>query len=205
MEAYGYIYLTVNKINNKKYIGQHKGHWDSKYFGSGKILKRATKKYGIEFFDCYPLCLAFTKDELNQLEIDFIEYYKPEYNIAKGGQGGNVGKEAYKKRSEILTGRKRKPFTKEHKQKISIANKGKKREPFSEETKRKMGESKIGKKYWLGKHHSEETKRKISKGNKGKIISEETRQKMSEIKKLRYTTDPEYKARTRRKKLKEVI
>ena len=33
---------------------------------------------------------------------------------------------------------------------------------------------------WTGRHHSEETKRKISKSHKGKIINKETRKKMSE-------------------------
>lgn len=36
-------------------------------------------------------------------------------------------------------------------------------------------------KYWLGKHHSEETKRKLSEQCKGKKMSIETSQKMSEI------------------------
>lgn len=38
----------------------------------------------------------------------------------------------------------------------------------SEETKRKMSESQKGNKNMLGKHHSEETKLKISESNKGK-------------------------------------
>lgn len=67
-------------------------------------------------------------------------------------------------------------MTEEHKRKISIALKGR---VFSEETKRKMSDAQRGKKateetrkklslahkgknnYWFGKHHSEETKRKI--------------------------------------------
>ena len=42
---YGYIYLTINLINNKKYIGQHRANeFTSKYKGSGKILTKAFKK-----------------------------------------------------------------------------------------------------------------------------------------------------------------
>ncbi len=37
--------------------------------------------------------------------------------------------------------------------------------------------------YWLGKHHSEETKQKCSLINKGKTFSQETRKKLSQAKK----------------------
>lgn len=44
---YGYIYITTNIINNKKYIGKHKAKVHSKsYLGSGVILNEAIKKYG---------------------------------------------------------------------------------------------------------------------------------------------------------------
>ena len=41
------IYLTVNKINGKKYIGKHvtEDPYDS-YLGSGIVLSNAIKKYG---------------------------------------------------------------------------------------------------------------------------------------------------------------
>lgn len=65
---------------------------------------------------------------------------------------------------------------------------------MSEETKRKISKSLKGQRKdvapWLGKHHTAETKRKLSemhKGSKnpmyGKTVSEETRRKMSEAQK----------------------
>lgn len=39
------IYKTVNTINNKIYVGQDV-HDNPAYYGSGKYLKNAIKKYG---------------------------------------------------------------------------------------------------------------------------------------------------------------
>ena len=51
----------------------------------------------------------------------------------------------------------------------------------SEETCRKISESRLGEKHPLyGKHISEETRRKMSEAQKGKIFSEEHRRKLSE-------------------------
>lgn len=56
------------------------------------------------------------------------------------------------------------------------------RRHHTEETKQRLSEKNKGNKYNLGKKHSEETRRKISESNKGKIINpeaiEKTRQKL---------------------------
>lgn len=50
---YGFIYITTNHINGKKYIGQKNydknGRW-KEYLGSGIILKQAIQKYGVDNF-----------------------------------------------------------------------------------------------------------------------------------------------------------
>jgi group I intron endonuclease len=163
METYGYIYKTTNLINGKFYIGQHKGDWDYSYFGSGKLIKRAIKKYGVENFTCFPLAWAWSKEELNKKEIEYITHYQPEYNIMIGGGDGNTEKKWY--------------LSEETKQKMSEAQKGK---TLSEKHKRKLSISHLG----LisgnkGKHHSEETKLKISEAHKGKTLSEEHKRKIS--------------------------
>ena len=48
----GYIYLTTNLINNKRYIGMTTKN-DSNYFGSGKLIKWAIKKYGKKYRGYY--------------------------------------------------------------------------------------------------------------------------------------------------------
>ena len=53
---------------------------------------------------------------------------------------------------------------------------------ISEETRRKLSNSLKGRNVWnKGKHHTEETKRKISESSKGKHHTEETRRKLSKL------------------------
>ena len=93
---YGYIYETTNQINGRKYIGKHKSQsFDSDYKGSGKILRLAYNKYGWENFSVRLLCLCFSKEELDNEEIFLIDYFNAVeshdyYNIARGGDGGDV-------------------------------------------------------------------------------------------------------------------
>lgn len=96
-EYYGFIYITTNHVNNKKYIGKKKydkkSAWKS-YLGSGIILKKAIEKYGRENFSKEIIEECYSKEELNEREIYWINYYnavKSEdfYNISSGGDGGN--------------------------------------------------------------------------------------------------------------------
>lgn len=88
---YGYIYLTTNLINNKKYIGQHKCEtFDKNYFGSGSIFKKALKKYGKDNFSISILCECCTAEELNEKEKYYINLYNAVgndafYNVNYGG------------------------------------------------------------------------------------------------------------------------
>lgn len=90
---YGYIYLTTNLINNKKYIGQHKynrNEIDPYYFGSGILLAEAMKKYGKENFKSEILDICNSIDELNEKEIYWIQKLNAVddenyYNISSGG------------------------------------------------------------------------------------------------------------------------
>jgi group I intron endonuclease len=93
---YGYIYLTTNLINKRMYVGKHKSNkYDPSYYGSGKAIKSAIQKYGIENFSNKILYQAETLEELNEAEKQYIAEYKRKYgracyNIAQGGDGGDV-------------------------------------------------------------------------------------------------------------------
>lgn len=108
MLPYGFIYITTNLVNGKRYIGQcsySKRKWKT-YLGSGSVLKKAIAKYGREFFSREIICDAFTKADLSWLEIHFIsdlDAVKDEmfYNIAEGGYvtrgfTGKIHSEEYK-------------------------------------------------------------------------------------------------------------
>ena len=92
---YGYIYLTTNLTNNKKYIGKHKGEYDSNYLGSGLLISYAIKKYGRNNFKNEILHVCQSLEELNEMEKHYIEINNAcksndFYNIASGGDGGNL-------------------------------------------------------------------------------------------------------------------
>ena len=54
---------------------------------------------------------------------------------------------------------------------------------ISDEHREKLSLTKKGNQLWLGRTHSEETKRKIGEVHKGKTLSDETKRKISEAKK----------------------
>lgn len=206
---YGYVYLTQNMLNGRVYIGQHKAkEFDTKYYGSGKILRQAIEKYGIECFNCELLESCDTKEQLNLAEKNWIIHFKSLgddvdlYNIADGGEGGDI--------YHTLSNEDRKKFRakcKPDKSKRDYVASGKKAwetrkrhgtDKMSDEQRQKLVDSHKGKKRSIesvnkgvrtrkqrGYKHSDVTKRKISEGNKGKKLSDEQRKKLSERNKLR--------------------
>ena len=95
---YGFIYITTNNINGKKYLGQRiydkNGRWKN-YLGSGLLIKKAIKKYGSQNFTREIITEAKTREELNQIELELVEKYNCRnsenwYNIFKGGKGGSL-------------------------------------------------------------------------------------------------------------------
>lgn len=133
------IYKTINLINNKSYIGKdHKNN--PAYLGSGKLLKRAIKKYGKDNFKKEILEYCIDNDHLNECEIFWINKLDAVnsdnyYNIASGGNGGKLGNVVNEKRKASLIGH---ILSEETKQKIKEKAIGRK---ASAETKKKMSNS----------------------------------------------------------------
>ena len=165
------IYKITNLVNGKTYIGQHKykNIYDD-YMGSGRLILKAIKKYGIENFEKEILYSRIqykeTADDIERFAIAKERAIgKAEYNIANGGQGGCVvpmTEEHKRKISESLKGKnKGKHISDEQKKRLSEINKGKKRGTLSEETRKKISEA------TKGKPRTEQQRRNISKAHKG--------------------------------------
>jgi hypothetical protein len=83
------IYKITNIINNKYYIGKHQTkNLDDDYMGSGKILKLAIKKYGIENFKKEILHIFANEEEMNAKEKELVVISEESYNLCDGGPGG---------------------------------------------------------------------------------------------------------------------
>lgn len=180
MGKYGFIYLTTNLKNNKKYIGKkeidNRGRWKN-YLGSGTLLKKDIELYGKDNFKREILEYANSLEELNELELKYMYKYNAVeddmfYNIKYTNFGGykSVGKENYfygkhlngelnpmygKKRPDVagLNNPIHRPEVREKfKKDVWGKQKGKKRPCISGEKHPLYG---IG--------HTEESKRKMSK------------------------------------------
>ena len=200
-EKYGYIYKITNNINGKIYVGLHKYNLDKldeSYWGSGKIISRAIQKEGKENFSREILEWCYDRQTLKAREIYWINKLNARnsnigYNLAPGGDGGDLGEEIRKHQSEVQSGTNHwnygKNLSEETKRKISESHKGIK---HTDECKKRM--SQLKKEYYKSHVVSEDTRRKISEGNKnvspevnymrgssnrGKKFSEEHKYKMS--------------------------
>lgn len=87
------LYEIKNNINSKVYVGVHKTKViNDGYMGSGKVIKNAIKKHGIEnftktileTFDSQEAMFSREKEVVND---DFLER-KDTYNLRRGGSGG---------------------------------------------------------------------------------------------------------------------
>lgn len=165
------VYRIKNKINKKIYIGVHQTtNIDDGYMGSGTILKRAVKKHGLENFEKTILHVFDNVDDMFAREKELVteEFVArlDTYNISVGGNGswdyvnrnglniqncskaGKVGGKVagntvFLKKTGIFDPK----YTKEEKIEWHCHAREK------------------AKKAWLGKKHTNESKRKIGIAN----------------------------------------
>lgn len=183
-----YIYITTDHIHNKKYIGKRYGELDDDYFGSGKIIARVINKYGKEHLTKEILYISKDAKENNLKEKEFIARYNAVesdefYNIAEGGDRGDI--------FHLLPLEQQEELRKKAKERSSGKNNPRYGVSLSEETKNKIRENRdtsymltqeyrdnmskavSGEKNGMyGKHHTEESKLKMSLNSKGKTAGE---------------------------------
>ncbi|ELS1646538.1 GIY-YIG nuclease family protein [Escherichia coli] len=143
---YHFVYETVNLINGKKYIGKHSTeNLNDSYLGSGVALNRAIKKYGEESFKRSIIKQFETSAEALEYEAQLVtEDLVKSNEYYNMRQGGEGGR--YK-------------YTEADKAKMSNSAK---------ERIKRLGHN------LLGKHRSEETKRKLSETNKRRYSEDPT-------------------------------
>jgi len=170
------IYKITNKLDGKIYIGKHqtKDLHDG-YMGSGKLLRYAINKYGLENFTKEILFQFDNEADMNAKEGELVteEFVKEDtnYNLCPGGNGGFGHININKLNVTIDEQRKRNPEI----IKIAAINGGKAKKLLMEndaEYREKCiaAQSNGLKEYFktnrgtfTGKSHTEETKNKLRK------------------------------------------
>lgn len=184
-----YVYKVTNLLDGKFYIGVHKqkdGGTDE-YFGSGRRIVSAIKRYGKQNFkkevlqEFESLTEAFDHEKIiltpKVLESDSC------YNLNIGGFGGS-------KSGHIKNfGKISLPRSIEYRNKISRTLKG--RSTLTPEGRIKKSEKLKGNQHAKGNtySHTDEAKRKIGNAHRGKILSSSTREKISKSNSGRLTGD----------------
>jgi len=166
------IYQVTNLINSKFYVGMHQTkNLKDGYMGSGKYLRRAISKYGIENFKKEILWLCDSFEEMKEFEKgiiteEFLEQNKENtYNLLVGGKGGfyYVNKEGlqldnfYKNldKEEILLHRQNGGYASSNRSKVVITR-------ISDKVKNYY---KTHNGTFKGKKHTEEAKQKMKRNN----------------------------------------
>lgn len=193
------IYIIQNLINNKVYIGKsvniekrfirhlselrHNRHCNP-------YLQKAFNKYNESNFKLKVLEECSEK-ELDNKEKYWIKYYKDKkicelYNITDGGTGGKM--------PQYIIDKARPKISKAAKEGNYVRHIGKANGMYgrhhTEESKKLMSKHSKGQIPWnKGKHWSEEVKEKISKANKGRKHTEEAKQKMKKSHKKVFWND----------------
>lgn len=162
------VYLITNTINGKIYVGQHQTYdVDDGYMGSGYALNAAYEKYGMDKFVKTILADFDDFDCMNNMEAvivdkEFVER-KDTYNESVGGtKGWQAINELRKATPELEPWRRQRQLEGYRKamQKPEI------RERVRQGSLKGAAKCR-GLRPWLGKRHSEETKKKLSALHQG--------------------------------------
>lgn len=163
------IYKITNRLNGKFYIGKHKTkNIDDGYMGSGKLIKAAIKKHGVENFEKEVLHVFETEAEMNEAEARLVIIGEDSYNLCPGGHGGfgyihENGLCVLNRLTDEQKDKRRKSLSLIRKHEIE-------RDPVAEKQRMRELSKRAHQRLtiirpngtWQGKRHSAETRRRMS-------------------------------------------
>ena len=196
----GYIYKITNKINQKFYIGQtvkerptdrfsqHKylaRHPEQEHGNSISLLHQSMAKYGVDNFT-FEIIEQVDDDKLNEREQYWIKelnsFVPSGYNLTKGGDGSKGYSRSQTAEERQNRSESAKKYYEEHPEAKEQARERTKKLWENEEYRKKVTESNI--KFYkehpdmfkgennpfYGKHHTEESLKKIKEASKKRQI-----------------------------------
>ena len=172
------IYRITNLINSKYYIGKHQTEdLNDGYMGSGKLIKRAIAKYGIENFQKEILFDFDNEEDMAAKEKELVVISENTYNLCEGGNGGfgyinrMIDRSESQRRNSLIKSFKLKHdpiFRANFCAKVSEGNR--KKSPITNETREKLKVRFSGTNNpFYGKKHSSETLAKMKAYGKTKL------------------------------------
>ena len=175
------VYLITNRINGKRYVGitcrgyqeRFKEHIHEAINGSTTILHNAIRKYGIDNFDLMLLENNIPDEDIGYKEQDYIQLYNTfyssgiGYNMTEGGGGMSGYRHTEASKHQIGNSLKGHKFPESRNVKIQQAMTGREYKPEWREalSQSRLGRFKGSENPFYGKHHSDETKQRVSQAN----------------------------------------
>ncbi|MBR3747993.1 MAG: GIY-YIG nuclease family protein [Selenomonadaceae bacterium] len=170
---YGVVYLILNKINGKRYVGQTVQALKTRFNEhvrkkDNTLISNAIRKYGRENFYCGVIKSCASKAELDYWEKFFIAVLKSKkpygYNLTDGGEGFVGYRHSPEVLAKIRETKKNSPRVAAQIAKLAEANRG--RHPTPESRAKMSADRK-------GKPKSPEWRAKIAAANTGKQFTPE--------------------------------
>lgn len=190
------LYLVTNKINGKRYVGQtltrigYQTRWQDGHVSEALshqihhlgVFHAAIKSYGVDNFEVKRILKNIPEDQIDFLETLWIEKLNTfyitghGYNMTKGGQGVHGYKHTDETKQHLSATLKKRPnmWTPEL---IQQAEEKRRKNGFYERRAASNWKQKLSvaakKRFenepgtFLGKHHTDEAKQKISDANTG--------------------------------------
>lgn len=171
MKVFGVVYLIVNKVNGKMYVGQTINTVEKRFGDHSRqnsVIGRAIRKYGKENFRCEVLKRCASKAEMDAWEKFFIAAICCKipfgYNVSDGGGGVAGRKHTDEERAKITVAKKGKHPTKKTRAKIATTLTG--RSLSSEHIARIAAAQRGEKNNNYGKHPANDTRVKMSRAKR---------------------------------------